>query len=263
MPATISESYLSRPFTLARFNQGGRELVYDILGTDDEEEVESLLLATAPAVYLGRVLESVSGDPQGNGVWKGHARYVQFEDGSEYTFDTGGGTQKITQSITTINSYAPGGFTPPNFQGAIGVTEDRIEGTDITSPVFTFSETHQFDDATVTTAYKVLLFNLTGRVNDAPFKGLAAGECLFLGASGSKRGNELWSLSFRFAGSPNATGMTIGSITGIDKKGWEYLWIRYADFEDTSAFALVKRPIACYVESVYLEDDFSQLLIGI
>ena len=32
--------------------------------------------------------------------------------------------------------------------------------------------------------------------------GLAAGECLFLGASGSKRGEDDWEIAFRFAASP-------------------------------------------------------------
>ena len=46
------------------------------------------------------------------------------------------------------------------------------------------------------------------------------------------------------------------------KKGWEYLWVRYADEEDAAAKMLVKRPIAAYVEKVYEEGDFSQLGIG-
>ena len=40
----------------------------------------------------------------------------------------------------------------------------------------------------VTPAYYGTLFNITGKVNDASFNGLAASESLFLGASGSKRG---------------------------------------------------------------------------
>ena len=71
-----------------------------------------------------------------------------------------------------------------------------------------------------------------------------------------------WEISFRFAASPNVTGLTIGEMTGIDKKGWEYLWVRYADAEDATAKALVKLPIAAYVEKVYEEGDFSQLGIG-
>ncbi|MBC7077795.1 MAG: hypothetical protein H5T92_05745 [Synergistales bacterium] len=85
---------------------------------------------------------------------------------------------------------------------------------------------------------------------------------LFLGASGSKRGEEDWEITFRFAASPNATGLTVGEITGIAKKGWEYLWVRYADDVDDDAKVLVKRPIAVYVEQVYQYGDFSQLEIG-
>ena len=62
----------------------------------------------------------------------------------------------------------------------------------------------------------------------APF----ARECLFLGAAGSKRGADDpsslklrragWEITYRFAASPNRTGITVGEITGIAKKGWEY-----------------------------------------
>jgi hypothetical protein len=67
-------------------------------------------------------------------------------------------------------------------------------------------------------AYKLTVFALTGRVNNSAFKGFAAGECLFLGAAGTKRASGDWEITFRFAASPNVTGLTIGDITGIDKK---------------------------------------------
>ena len=181
---------------------------------------------------------------------------------SSFSFDTGGGTQHITQSIQTINKYAPPGKTAPDFKGAVGVTHDNVEGVDITIPVYNFSETHYLDDAVVTPSYRGTLFNLTGKVNNDSFKGMAAGECLFLGASGSKRGSDDWEITFRFAASPNKTGLTVGEITGIDKKGWEYMWVRYADSEDTAAKAIVKKPVAAYIEKVYDEGDFSQLGIG-
>jgi len=113
----------------------------------------------------------------------------------------------------------------------------------------------------VTPAYKATLFALTGRVNDGTFKGFAAGECLFLGATGSKRGSGDWEITYRFAASPNATNLTLGDITGINKKGFEYLWVRYEDVEDTTAKALVKRATAVYVEKVYLDGDLD--LLGI
>ncbi len=54
--------------------------------------------------------------------------------------------------------------------------------------------------------------------------------------------------------------MVIGSITGIQKRGWEYLWVRYADAEDGDV--LVKRPVSAYVEQVYEYGNFRQLAIG-
>ena len=264
MSATISENYLSRKFELG--TQVGRELIYDIVGAtpgpSDEDEVKNLLIANAPTVYQGLVLDGVRAEPEGHGKWKGYAQYLNFDD-AEYTFETGGGTQHITQSLQTINTYAAPGFTAPDFGGAIGVSDDQVEGVDITSRVYQFTETHRFADGVVNAGFKATLFALTGRFNNASFKGLDAGECLFLGATGSKRGNEKWVITYRFAGSPNVTGLTLGTITGISKWGWDYLWVRYANFVDSFAYALVKRPIAVYVERVIQPGDFSLLSIGV
>jgi len=258
--ATISERPESRSFTLGL--QAVRELIYNIVDAADDAAAQTILASTAPATYGGLTLDSINADPIGGGLWKGYARYATIASDDEYTFDTGGGTQRITQSLATIASYAPSGLTAPDFQGAIGVSDDRVEGVDIPVPSFQFTETHRFADASVGSAYKLTLFYLTGCMNDASFKGLAAGECLFLGATGSKRGDEDWSITFRFAGSPNVTGRTIGSITGIAKLGWDYLWVRYADFADSFSYSLVKRPVAAYVERVSAVADFSTLSIG-
>src|SRR5262249_36297567 len=159
----------------------------------------------------------------------------------------------------TVNAYAPPDEDPPDCQGAIGVNNDSVEGTDITIPVYNFKETHYIPVAFITPAYKTILFYLTGKVNVLPFEGFAPGEVLFMGASGSQRGQEDWEITFSFAASPNVTGLSIGSISGINKKGWEYLWVRYQDAEDEDT--LVKQPSAAYVEQVYPYGDFS--LLGI
>ncbi|MCA9080847.1 MAG: hypothetical protein KDA58_09825, partial [Planctomycetaceae bacterium] len=137
-----------------------------------------------------------------------------------------------------------------------------VEGLDIAVPIYSFAETHYLTNAQVTPAYKSLLFQLTGSVNQSPFRGFAPGEVLFLGASGSLRQPDLWELAFRFAASPNASGLTIGEITGIEKEGWDYLWVRYQETTDETAQALVQRPAAVYVERVYPRQEFSQLGIG-
>jgi hypothetical protein len=245
------------------------ELTYIVRGTTSDADARLALLANAPTSHDGLSRDDAEVEEIAPGSWLGVVRYASADQlppevgESSYSFETRGGTQHITQSLQTIASYAPTGVTAPDFKGAIGVQGDGIEGVDITVPVFTFSETHPLDDATVTTAYKSTLFYLTGKTNNAAFKGLAAGEALFLGAAGTKRDSSgVWEISFAFAGSPNVTGLTVGEITGIAKKGFEYLWIRYQEAEDATAKMLIKKPIAAYVEKVYREGDFSQLGIG-
>lgn len=273
MPPRISENVLSRRFELGR--QAGRELIYDVLDGDDETEVEELVLTEAPAVYNELILEGVSVEPQGGGVWKAYARYVQRENDDEYTFDTTGGAQNLKQSLFTVGRFGRSGETPPNFHGAINVSEDRVEGVDIVTRKFEWTETHRFDDDFVTDDYKRILFLLTGTVNAGLFRNFfAAGECLFMGAFGGKRGDEKWAITYRFSGEPNVRDLSIGSgegyygyygdadITGVDKDGWDYLWIRHDVFADDAAKALVRRPTSAHVERVYYRADFGYLGIG-
>ena len=260
MPITIDEKFDSREATVGESPTAQR--LYIVQGTDDDLLVQSLVAATAPLIYNGLKREGFSIKPLGGGVWECAVQYVEFTSESQFTFDTGGGTQHITVSRRTVQVRVAPGEIAPDFQGAIGVNGDQIEGTDVTVPVYQFTETHYIDDAVVTPAYKAALFYLTGRVNNAPFKGFASGEVLFLGASGSKRGFGDWEITFRFAASPNVTNLKVGSITGINKEGWHYLWVAFADAEDGNAKTLVKRPVAAYVEQVYEYGDFSALGIG-
>ena len=234
------------------------------------------LISEAPTTVTLPIIGAVAPDPLtmtvpaqfydvediGNYMYVGIVRYffsskpVATGD-STFQFDTGGGSQKITQSISTEGRFAVG--TAPDFKGAIGVTDKNVAGVDIVVPAYTWSETHYKRDNQITQAYKDILWNLTGSVNNATFQTKAAGEVLFLGASGSKRGSENWELTFKFSAQVNVTGLQIHDITGIAKKGWEYLWIRYEDIEDATAKKLVKRPVAVIVEKVYELKDFSDL----
>jgi len=247
-----------------------QERHYSVLGTSDELTARLAVQGGSPVVvdlYLdGTVLvwrQSIDMEPVGEEHWHGVVRYstVRPTNESTFSFDTGGGTAHVTQSLQTIATYAnpTQWLIAPDFKGAIGATPDGVEGTDIVVPVYQFSETHYLPATFVTPAYKATVFFLTGKVNTTAFKGFAAGEVLFLGASGSMRGGGDWEIAYRFAASPNVTGLTVGPITGINKKGWEYLWVRYIDAEDSAAKALVKIPAAAYVEQVYATADLNGL----
>lgn len=264
MSITILEKLDSR--TTVEGENPEIELKYIILGTDNDINAKVALWQTAPTIYDGLVRDSLHLEPNGKDVWEATVRYTKYKRRRPPTtgefslsFDTGGGTERITQSIQTVNRYAAPGRTAPDFQGAIGVTGNEVQGVDRVVPVYHFSETHYLEDSFVSQTYRMVLFNLTGTVNSDSWRGFAPGELLFLGASGSKRGEEDWEITYRFAASPNRTNLSVGPITGINKKGWEYLWVLYEDQNDSQAKKLVKRPIAAYVEQIYFYASFSAL----
>ena len=186
------------------------------------------------------------------------------------SFDTSGGTQHKTQAYS-VGSGSALDFeyrypsTATNMSGAIGVDDNSVHGVDVVVPALTWTETYDVPHAYVTANYIKTVAGLTGTVNNATFRTFDAGEVLFMGATGSQewddqKGSGPWSLSFKFAASKNETGITIGSISGIQKKGWHYLWVRYETAADTSS--VFQRPKAVYVSKVYQDADFSGLGIG-
>jgi hypothetical protein len=131
-------------------------------------------------------------------------------------------------------------------------------------PVFNFGASYPVPRELFTSAYKLILFGLTARMNDAPFRGLKKGECLFLGATAEERtGQPYVIVNYKFAGSPEKTftNSEIGDLIGFTKRGWDYLWIRYGS--TTDANTLVRQPVAGYVERVYEFGDFSLLGLGV
>jgi len=274
MAPTLTEKLDSR-----RWNTGENasvEMVYVLTGTSNDLTAKALIVASTAETYDSLIRQSIDIEPEwvdtgaDDGRWNVTVRYglkPPPEIGeSAFSFDTGGGMQHVTQSLSTISSHAPAGKTASDYKGAIGVTQNgdalSVEGVDIMAPVYSFAETHYIANALVTVAYRGKLFLLTGKVCNASFKGCAAGECLFLGASGSKRGADDWEITYKFAGSPNRTNIIIGDITVASKTGWEYLWVRYSDGDDAASKKLVKRPVEAYVEQVYEDGDFSELGIG-
>jgi hypothetical protein len=204
------------------------------------------------------------------------------------SFDTSGGTQHITQGLpVVINNVqqlerrypATGANAAPDQSGAIGVDGNSVQGVDIVVPALQWTETYDVPSVYVNTAYIKSLAKITGTVNNAPFRGFPADEVLFVGSSGSQdwdeeKGDGPWTLSFKFVQSPNAgpsnsgqnpadtlPTLTIGSITGIAKKGHEYLWVRYEDAVDDNN--LIKKPRYVYVNPVYRREDFRGLGIGV
>jgi len=265
--AVVEELFRDRTETIGE--RPTAEIAYVVREASDEADVKAAALAAIPLFYGFLLRKTISIDERINAdTWKITASYEKAdgqddeddENESAYSFDTGGGTQHITQSIQTVSKYGP--KASDILGGAIGYDGEHVQGVDITIPVFNFTETHFLPNSVVTNAYKGNIFQMTGKTNSGGFRGFAAGEVLFLGAAGSKRGEDDWEITFRFAALPGKNNIQVGDIGGISKKGWEYMWVQYADEVDNDKKQIVKKPVAVYIEKVYDSTGFSGLGIG-
>lgn len=264
MSITVEEKWNGRRQTLG--DSPSQEVGYLIFGTDDDTLAQAAMLDYTPPLWGGMPIQtSEITDRLAEFLFEGLVKYAfqaPKEEGEEtLSFDAKGSTSKITQSLST-RKYAVSG-TAPDFKGAIGVTKDHVEGVEIPVPGLTFTKHKRFAAGYVTAAWIKAVSRLYGKTNAAPFFGFAVGEVRFDGAAGTqKKPSEPWDVDFNFAASENATGLTVATISGIQKDGWEYLWTLYQDEEDGSAKFLVKRPVAVYVEKVLQSGDFSILGIS-
>jgi len=277
MATKVEESYSERDQKVdAKGNVIEVEIPYIVTGAADEDAALAAARSKAAShTVKGMALDTVEVSERVNGdTWKVKAVYAEdggggggddtgTEETSSFAFDTGGGTMHLNQSLKTV-SKAPN--DAPDYGGAIEVdNEGNVNGVDVTMPVLNFTETHTMNGGRVTTSYKKAVAALTGTVNRSSFRGFSAGEVLFLGASGSKRSKKAsaaWEITFRFAVSANQSSVKVGDLTVSNKKGWNYLWVRYADKVSENKKNMVKKPVAAYVEQVYPEGDFGNLGIG-
>lgn len=187
------------------------------------------------------------------------------------TFNLIGGTQHITTSLAYKNYRAAGagGVSHTDHdcidvKGAIGwdTKTGQVRGVEAYVPVMDYTLTTQFPNRIVTDAYIDDLYALTGKVCDATFKRRQAGEVIFKGARGSKRGLEMWEIGFEFCWSPNIVGGSLGGIT-YDKLGWEYLDVLFGDGTGLIGKQKVQVPIQINVHQIYEFGDFAKLKIGV
>ena len=243
---------------------------------------EARALELHPDNLVGHKRTRLDIAPLGNGYWDVKATYKTPEaaesDGggdsqgqsiaNSLSLDTSGGTGHITQALYDgqgdwggENAFARPGETAPDFFGAINCSGDSVQGVDVTVPAFNFTEVWTWPARLLTNDYYKILYNLTGSVNKAAWRVFDRGEILFLGARLDRnRGDEFIPITYQFSARPTRRAFKVGQITVAEKRGWQYLWIKYEDHEETDA--LVKRPKFAYVNDVYPETDFATLNIG-
>lgn len=235
-------------------------------GPEDPELAELYALAAAPPIVAGLPMQSVNVRARDDDetvfdieiqYGKTQKREPPETGDEEISFDLSPQTTRVSQSLETI-ARVPS--NAPNFNGGIGFKKDEFEGADVFVPALSFSITRYVPTAQVTNAYIQGLMTAAFRVNDAPWRGHAAGEVLFAGASGAKRSAADYTMTFRFMASKNATQLQVGNLVVPSKTGWDYLWVLYDFDEDQVSKAVVKRPKAAYVERVYEKISFPTYL---
>jgi hypothetical protein len=286
----------SRSATIVRKGKKGGsrvDVTFLAFGTDSDAEVHAYANAyfsTASTYTVGDyvlLVDTYSLEYLGDEAFRVTATYTQQGQENEAqpdplrrtrSFETTGGTTHITQAKSeTRYSGTPGGisFTAPDVGLAIGYDGEKVNGVDILIPSLQWTETYDVPHSVITNEYIKMLSKLTGTTNSEDFRSFRPGEVLFAGCSGSQgwdsdRGNGPWNLSYKFIASQNAedltetggddTRLTVGSITNIEKKGHEYLWVVYADVVINNAKS--KQPAGVYVNKVYESEDFALLGIG-
>ena len=152
-------------------------------------------------------------------------------DSVPWSCDTTGGTKHINQSREVIAHHRATGipdFTPTT---TIGDDGSNVSGADVMAPSFRFEVVNTytldaFDMTTLLSAYRrtshVNSTDLTIVVGAGKSITFAAGEALFAGKRANydpQSGNV--SVTSSFVGSGNTTGVSVGSISGVDIKGHE------------------------------------------
>lgn len=253
-----------------------REKGFWITGTDDEDAALTAFKASEHIAPYGALWpndvrlnwheQSYSG---GNRLFKAVLRYGPVPGGLGVgegeplpTFTSDASTQAIRLfNAPVVNSYAAPGNQPCDFFGNINVTDEGVEGVDIEVPIQQASLTIIVPTSSFTVGYQATLARLTATINNSTWRSYAPKEIRFDGYYASGTFSDQTTITYRFSISPNASGLSVGPITGITKAGWDYLWVYYEQDPHPDAKKFLPRPRYVTVNQVYQTSNF--LLLGL
>lgn len=263
--ATLNEKHESREYN----GDGSVTLIYDYrdAGSNTVAAYAALLAS------LGAAFDDLVREPHPEmipvfvdivddvGHYLVRCRYIAPEVAAQaaaevtVVINTIGSTRRITQAYAHINSY---GTNPPDHKGAIGVTEDGPQGTDVQDPLIHMTVTRRYARASLPTTANML--TLRGKVNedetiikdtrkDRTWT-IPIGELLCVGvAEDTLDSDGFVTVTFEFDLSENKTELTVGAIEGIAKKGWEHLWVQHGKAADGNGTAMAPKWV--YIEQIY------------
>ncbi len=245
-----------------------RTLHFWLSGEQDAAIARAYATDNTPSLYDGYFRQGMDMDTKGGGLWDIEAYYGSVpknESGDvSFTFDTSGGTAHITQAKEHIASHTAAGVLADTHNGAIGVTDTGVDGTDVVIAQFSWTENWTLPISYASFSAAVLFKNLTGKVNASAFRGFGAGQVRFDGATGGASTKEKGeaTLSYKFVQSDDSSDAMPAFKSGITKLGWYYLWAEYEKQEGATDKVIIRPPVRVHVDRVYDAADFSSLGIG-
>lgn len=249
---------------------------YFLTGESDDSVVRAFLNSTLLATIDGLWLDSYDLDPAGDdSYWTAVAHYIDKEDKEDSNTATDPKNRRVRFTGAAVNGikfdtpnvqqgYKAGGDTTPipDFGNSLNVQGDKIEGAPIIFGAGSFQETHTVPIANVTNAEILRLLDSQGKINSDVFRDAEAQEVLFVSFDVNWDGgaaNEA-DVVYNFQYSKNEVNKTVGPITGINKKGWQFLWQTYlTDAADGKNTRTIKN---VFVADVYDQIAFATLLIS-
>ncbi len=244
-----------------------------VRGATSEAEAIAAVATEAPSIVDGLPLTHVSVDERVKDGYECEANYRSVKppeppatNSSQFNFEIATAPTRIVVPLSAQTVYPSAGLPAPadSDRWLIGQQGDGSppEGVEVFEPNASFSETHWLPAASMTETYLRTILRIVGKISNASFRGWDAEEVLCTGVSGTKRGADDWEVSFRFGVKEHQSGMTVAGISGIDKKGWQFLWPRYELKMDGDAFILSNVVEYIVVADVFRTAAFSGLGIG-
>lgn len=233
--------------------------------------------SSVPKVYLGLLLQKYTVVERISAKhWKVNAEYNGTADGSSQHNDDNSGERKEKVSIefgvstatrtVSLNRVRSYGFMP-EYGGLIDVQESgdgtlEPRGISVYVPTGTMTITHYFKKSQWTTKLRNKIAYRRCRYNSDSFRGFAHGELLFVGESVNySDGDPYVEVQFKFLISENADDIEVGNMTGISKRGWQGLWVKYKKDVKTvngKKYQVIE-PQGVAIEKIYKAADFTEL----
>lgn len=176
-------------------------------------------------------------------------------------WDTTGNTEHITQGLDEEDRYPA---ASPDFQSALNVSGDSVQGLDVVRPNLRYSETWILPaQLAVSCTFVGAVYRLTGSVNLNQFRCFAPGEALFMGGRAQWQGDEPYvAATFDWECRPNVTDFYVKGIAAFAKEGWEHVWIMYQP--ESNGGSLIRKPCAAYKNRVFPKRSWNALgMIGL